>query len=151
MHACICCHVTYRGIGPSVVQLPPVEELLARVPRQLAFLLLPRELPPEAAQVAAVLVQEAVLQLLVHPGRAAGLRDRQAAQVGGFLLVFVGGTASFFIAIVIYSMICNIVSPCMLQNHACKDGCFELQCIFLRTVTIKPLCYDFFDPCKALT
>jgi len=136
MHAC--CHGTYRGIGPSVVQLPPVEELLARVPRQLAFLLLPRELPPEAAQVAAVLVQEAVLQLLVLPGRAAGLRDRQAAQVGGFLLVFVGGTASLFIAIVIYSMICNIVSPCMLQrHHACKelargqDGCLQPQCILL--------------------
>jgi hypothetical protein len=73
LHVCmIDVHGTYRGIGPSVVQLPPVEELLARVPRQLAFLLLPRELPPEAAQVAAVLVQEAVLQLLVLPGRAAG-------------------------------------------------------------------------------
>jgi hypothetical protein len=102
----MCCHgTTYRGIGPSVVQLPPVEELLAGVPRQLAFLLLPRELPPEAAQVAAVLVQEVVLQLLALSGRAAGLRDRKAAQVDGFLLIFVGGTASFFIAIVIYSKV----------------------------------------------
>ena len=57
--------ITYRGVGPPVVELPPVEELLARVPRQLAFLLLPRELLPEVAQVAAVLVQETVLQLHV--------------------------------------------------------------------------------------
>ena len=51
------------------MELPPVEELLARVPRQLALLLLPRELLPEAAQVAAVLVQEAVLQLHVFRAR----------------------------------------------------------------------------------
>ena len=57
--------ITYRRVGPPIVELPPVEELLARVPRQLAFLLLPRELLPEAAQVAAVLVQETVLQLHV--------------------------------------------------------------------------------------
>ena len=61
--------ITYRGIGPPIVELPPVEELLARVPRQLAFLLLPRELLPEAAQVAAVLVQEAVIQLHVFRAR----------------------------------------------------------------------------------
>ena len=53
--------ITYRGVGPPVVELPLVEELLARVPRQLAFLLLPRELLLEAAHVAAVLVREAVL------------------------------------------------------------------------------------------
>ena len=42
--------ITYRGVGPPVVELLPVEEFLARVPRQLAFLLLPQELLPEAAQ-----------------------------------------------------------------------------------------------------
>ena len=61
--------ITYRGVGPPVVELPPVEELLARVPRQLAFLLLPRELLSEAAQVAAVLIQEAVLQLHIFRAR----------------------------------------------------------------------------------
>ena len=97
--------ITYRGVGPPVVELPPVEELLARVPRQLALLLLPRELLPEAAQVAAVLVQEAVLQLLVFRARAAGrLGDRQADQVDGFLLIVGGGTTPF-VAIVICSKI----------------------------------------------
>ena len=84
-----------------------MEELLARVPRQLAFLLLPRELLLEAAQVAAVLVQETVLQLLVFRARAAGrLGDRQADQVDWFLLIVVGGTAPF-VAVVICSKIAN--------------------------------------------
>ena len=97
--------ITYRGIEPPVVELPPVEELLARVPRQLALLLLPRELLPEAAQVATVLVQEAILQLLVFRARAAGrLGDRQADQVDGFLLIVGGGTTPF-VAIVICSKI----------------------------------------------
>jgi hypothetical protein len=32
-----------------------------------------------------------------------------------------------------------------------KMDAFRAQCIFLRIVTIEPLCDDFFDPCKALT
>jgi hypothetical protein len=88
---------TYRRIGPSVVQLPPVQELLARVPRQLAFLLLLGEVPPEAAKVAAVLVQEVALQLLVL--RAVTRDLRQATDVTGFLLVF--GRTAPFVALVI--------------------------------------------------
>jgi hypothetical protein len=73
------------------VELPPVEELLARLPRQLALLLFLGEVPPEAAQVAAVLVQEVALELLVLCAVARYLW--QAAQVHGFLLIFRGTTS----------------------------------------------------------
>jgi hypothetical protein len=72
------------------VELPPVQELLARVPRQLALLLLLGEVSPQAAQVAAVLVQEAALELLVL--RAVTRNLWQAAHVDGFLLIFRGTT-----------------------------------------------------------
>ena len=62
--------------------MPPVQEPLARLPRQpAALLLLPGELPPEASQVAAVLVQELARQLLALAGR-------QAGDVAGLLLIF---------------------------------------------------------------
>lgn len=56
---------SYRWIGPLVVQLPPVQQLLPGLLGKLAFLLPLGELLPEAAQVAAVLPQKLVLELLV--------------------------------------------------------------------------------------
>lgn len=56
---------TYRRIGPLVVQLPPVQQLLPGFLGELPFLLPLGELLAEAAQVAAVLPQKLVLELLV--------------------------------------------------------------------------------------
>jgi hypothetical protein len=96
------------------VELPPVQELLARVPRQLALLLLLGEVPPEAAQVAAVLVQEVALELLVV---GAVIREIwQAAHVDGFLLIF-GGTTPLETVV-----ICFLILVIQKQNMADKLG-----------------------------
>lgn len=55
----------YRRVGPLVVQLPPVQQLLPRLLGELPFLLPLGELLAKAAQVAAVLPQKLVLELLV--------------------------------------------------------------------------------------
>jgi hypothetical protein len=100
MHACMNSKYvrsqarTYRWVGPSVVQLPPVQEPLARLPRQPAalLLLLPGELPPEASQVAAVLVQELALQ--------------EAGDVAGLLLIF-GRTPALVV----------VVASCLIKTQ----------------------------------
>jgi len=55
----------YRRIGPLVVQLPPVQQLLPGLLGELPFLLPLGELLTKATQVAAVFPQKLVLELLV--------------------------------------------------------------------------------------
>jgi len=62
-------HYTYRRIRPFVVQLPPTEEFLAGFFGKLPFLLFLGELLLKTTQVAAVLLQEMVLQLSVFRSR----------------------------------------------------------------------------------
>jgi len=70
------------------VQLPPAQQLLPGLLRELPFLLPLGELLPEAAQVAAVLPQELVLQLLVL---GAGIDLFRTARV----LVILGRAGAF--------------------------------------------------------
>lgn len=57
--------VSYRGVGPLGVQLPPVQQLLAGLLGELPLLPPLAELLAEAPHVPAVFPQQLVLQLLV--------------------------------------------------------------------------------------
>jgi hypothetical protein len=59
----------YRGVGPSVVQLPPTEQLLPGLLGELVFLPLLAQLLSQVAQTPAVFPEELLLELLVIGAR----------------------------------------------------------------------------------
>ena len=61
--------VLFRGVRPAVVCVPPVHESKPSILGQLPFLPLLQELGPEAAEAAAVLLEQHLLELVVsQPG-----------------------------------------------------------------------------------
>ena len=96
MCACVIAYA-YRGVGPSIVQLPPAEQLLPGLLGELAFLPLLAQLLSQVAQTPAVFPEELLLELLVIGARvdAEGCFCLHAA--AAFFLVIVGHIYSSFI------------------------------------------------------